>query len=56
MSFFDGFLTLWSQLYLRIVNFTNFGEHFSEVSWHVQRGNSKSKALEELSVAIRLSI
>ena len=38
------------------MNFTNFGEHFSEVSWHVQRGSSKFKALGELSLAIRLSI
>ena len=49
MSFLDTFLTLY-------LNLTNCGEHFSEVFGHVQRGSSKFKALEELSLAIKLFI
>ena len=56
MSILDAFLTFWSQFYFILVNFRNFGEHSSEVSWHVQWGNSKFKVLEQLSLAIRLSI
>ena len=51
-----SFLDTLSQLYLILVNFINFGAHFNEVSWHVQRKSSKFKALKELSLAIRLSI
>ena len=56
MSFLNSFLMLSFQLYPTLVNFTNFGEHFSEIFWHVQSGSSKFKALGELSLAIRLSI
>ena len=51
-----SFLDTLSSLHPTLVDFTNFGEHFGEISWYVQRGSSKVKALEELSLAIRLCI